>query len=66
MQRSLVVFDKNGKFQRTWVNSAPHPANSSQPTPSPYIQGGVYVAGRNDVRIQFFDSKASSSRNGKT
>jgi streptogramin lyase len=54
----VIVFDKNGKFLRTWGKLGTAPGEFSQPHSIALdSKGRVYVADRNNVRIQVFDSK---------
>jgi streptogramin lyase len=54
----VIVFDKNGKFVRTWGKLGSGPGEFSQPHSIAIdSKGRVYVADRNNVRIQIFDSK---------
>ena len=54
----IVVFDKHGKYVRSWGKLGTGPGEFSQPH-SIVIDSKdrVYVADRNNVRIQIFDSK---------
>jgi peptidylamidoglycolate lyase len=54
----VVVFDKNGKFLRTWGKLGQGPGEFSQPHSIVLdSKGRVYVADRNNSRIQVFDAK---------
>jgi len=54
----VVVFDKNGKFVRTWGKLGTGPGELSQPHSIALdSKGRVYVADRNNSRIQIFDSR---------
>jgi peptidylamidoglycolate lyase len=54
----VVVFDKNGKYLRSWGKLGQGPGEFSQPHSIVLdSKGRVYVADRNNVRIQIFDSK---------
>jgi peptidylamidoglycolate lyase len=54
----IVVFDKNGKFVRTWGKLGTGPGEFSQPHSLVLdSKGRVYVADRNNSRIQVFDAK---------
>ena len=54
----VVVFDKNGKFLRTWGKLGQAPGEFSQPHSIVLdSKGRVYVADRNNSRIQVFDAK---------
>ena len=54
----VVVFDKTGKFIRTWGKLGGGPGEFSQPHSLVLdSKGRVYVADRNNSRIQVFDSK---------
>lgn len=54
----VVVFDKNGKFVRSWGKLGQGPGEFSQPHSLVLdSKGRVYVADRNNSRIQVFDSK---------
>jgi streptogramin lyase len=54
----VVVFDKNGKFLRTWGKLGQAPGEFSQPHSIVLdSKGRVYVADRNNARIQVFDAK---------
>src|SRR5450631_2370765 len=54
----VVVFDKNGKFLRTWGKLGGGQGEFSQPHSIVLdSKGRVYVADRNNSRIQVFDSK---------
>jgi len=54
----VVVFDKNGKFLRTWGKLGTGRGEFSQPHSIVLdSKGRVYVADRNNSRIQVFDSK---------
>ena len=52
----VVVFDKNGKFVRAWGKLGTGPGEFSQPHSIALdSRGRVYVADRNNSRIQIFD-----------
>jgi DNA-binding beta-propeller fold protein YncE len=52
----VVVFDKNGKFIRAWGKLGDGPGEFSQPHSIALdSRGRVYVADRNNARIQIFD-----------
>jgi hypothetical protein len=52
----VVVFDKNGKFIRTWGKLGTAPGEFSQPHGIALdSKGRVYVADRNNSRVQIFD-----------
>jgi len=54
----VVVFDKNGKYLRSWGKLGTGPGEFSQPHSLVLdSRGRVYVADRNNARIQVFDSK---------
>lgn len=54
----IVVFDKHGKFVRTWGKLGTAPGEFSQPHSLVLdSKGRVYVADRNNSRIQVFDAK---------
>jgi DNA-binding beta-propeller fold protein YncE len=54
----VVVFDKHGKFIRTWGKLGTAPGEFSQPHSIAIdSRGRVYVADRNNSRIQVFDAK---------
>jgi DNA-binding beta-propeller fold protein YncE len=54
----VVVFDKSGKFGRAWGKLGTAPGEFSQPHSIALdSKGRVYVADRNNVRIQVFDAK---------
>jgi len=54
----IVVFDKHGKFVRTWGKLGTGPGEFSQPHSLVLdSKGRVYVADRNNARIQVFDAK---------
>ena len=54
----VVVFDKNGKFLRTWGKLGTGQGELSQPHSIALdSKGRVYVADRNNSRIQIFDPK---------
>jgi sugar lactone lactonase YvrE len=54
----VVVFDKNGKFLRTWGKLGTGPGELSQPHSIALdSKGRVYVADRNNSRIQIFDPR---------
>jgi peptidylamidoglycolate lyase len=54
----VVVFDKHGKFVRTWGKLGTGPGEFSQPHSLVLdSKGRVYVADRNNSRIQVFDAK---------
>ncbi|HEV3329539.1 MAG TPA: peptidyl-alpha-hydroxyglycine alpha-amidating lyase family protein [Bryobacteraceae bacterium] len=54
----VVVFDKRGKFVRTWGKLGTGPGEFSQPHSLVLdSKGRVYVADRNNSRIQVFDAK---------
>ncbi|HUI80911.1 MAG TPA: peptidyl-alpha-hydroxyglycine alpha-amidating lyase family protein [Bryobacteraceae bacterium] len=54
----IVVFDKRGKFLRTWGKLGSAPGEFSQPHSIALdSKGRVYVADRNNSRIQIFDGK---------
>jgi DNA-binding beta-propeller fold protein YncE len=56
----VVVFDKNGKYLRSWGKLGQGPRDFSQPHSIVLdSKGRVYVADRNNVRIQVFDSKGN-------
>ena len=62
----VVVFDKNGKFVRAWGKLGTGPGEFSQPHSIALdSKGRVYVADRNNARIQIFDPKESSSTEWK-
>ncbi len=52
----VAVFDKNGKFLRTWGKLGTRPGEFSQPhSVALDSRGRVYVADRNNARVQVFD-----------
>jgi DNA-binding beta-propeller fold protein YncE len=54
----IIVFDKRGKFVRTWGKLGTAPGEFSQPHSLVLdSKGRVYVADRNNARIQIFDAK---------
>lgn len=54
----VVVFDKTGKYIRSWGKLGSGPGEFSQPhSIAVDSKDRVYVADRNNVRIQIFDSK---------
>jgi streptogramin lyase len=54
----IVVFDKNGKFVRSWGKLGTGQGELSQPHSIAIdSKGRVYVADRNNARIQIFDLK---------
>jgi streptogramin lyase len=54
----IVVFDKSGKYLRSWGKLGTGPGEFSQPHSIALdSKDRVYVADRNNVRIQIFDSK---------
>ncbi len=54
----MIVFDKNGKFIRAWGKVGQGQGEFSQPHSIALdSKGRVYVADRNNSRIQIFDSK---------
>ena len=54
----VVVFDKTGKYLRSWGNLGQRPGEFSQPHSIVLdSKDRVYVADRNNARIQVFDSK---------
>jgi hypothetical protein len=54
----VIVFDKNGKFLRTWGKLGQGPGEFSQPHSIVLdSKGRVYVADRNNSRIQVFDGR---------
>ena len=54
----IVVFDKTGRFLRTWGKLGGAPGEFSQPHSIALdSKGRVYVADRNNARIQIFDAK---------
>jgi DNA-binding beta-propeller fold protein YncE len=54
----VVVFDKNGKFVRTWGKLGNGQGELSQPHSIALdSKGRVYVADRNNARIQIFDPR---------
>jgi hypothetical protein len=54
----IVEFDKSGRFLRTWGKLGTGPGEFSQPHSIVLdSKDRVYVADRNNVRIQIFDSK---------
>jgi len=54
----IVVFDKHGKFVRTWGKLGQKPGEFSQPhSVALDSKGRVYVADRNNSRIQIFDAQ---------
>lgn len=54
----VVVFDRNGTFLRSWGKLGSGPGEFSQPhSIAVDSQGRVYVADRNNARIQVFDSE---------
>jgi hypothetical protein len=53
-----VVFDKNGRFVRTWGKLGQAQGEFSQPHSIALdSRGRVYVADRNNTRVQIFDPK---------
>ena len=53
----IVVFDKRGKFLRTWGKLGTAPGEFSQPhSVALDSKGRVYVADRNNARVQIFDA----------
>jgi DNA-binding beta-propeller fold protein YncE len=57
----VVVFDKNGKFLRSWGRLGTAQGEFSQPHSIALdSRGRVYVADRNNSRIQVFDSQGKS------
>jgi len=53
----VVVFDPNGRFVRSWGQLGSGPGEFSQPhSIAVDSEGRVYVADRNNARIQVFDS----------
>jgi DNA-binding beta-propeller fold protein YncE len=54
----VIVYDKNGKFVRTWGKLGNAPGEFSQPhSIAVDSMDRIYVADRNNARIQIFDSK---------
>lgn len=54
----VVVFDKSGKYVRSWGKLGSGPGEFSQPHSLVLdSKGRVYVADRNNARIQIFDAK---------
>jgi hypothetical protein len=54
----IVVFDNNGQFVRAWGTLGNDPGEFSQPHSIALdSEGRVYVADRNNARIQIFDSE---------
>jgi len=54
----VVVFDKHGKYLRAWGKLGSAPGEFSQPhSIAVDSKGRVYVADRNNVRVQVFDGK---------
>ena len=54
----VVVFNKKGKYIRSWGTLGPSPGQFSQPHSIVLdSKNRVYVADRNNVRVQIFDSR---------
>jgi DNA-binding beta-propeller fold protein YncE len=54
----VAVFDKNGKFLRAWGKLGTRPGEFSQPhSIAADSQGRIYVADRNNARVQVFDGQ---------
>ena len=51
----VVHFDRDGKFVRAWGRLGSKPGEFSTPHSIAYCKGKVYVADRNNVRVQVFD-----------
>jgi sugar lactone lactonase YvrE len=57
----VVVFDKHGKFVRAWGRLGHGPGEFSQPhSLAVDSRGRVYVADRNNARVQVFDARGKS------
>jgi hypothetical protein len=54
-----VHFDKDGNYKNEWGNLGQGPGQFSIPHAIAYIRGKIYVADRNNVRVQVFDDKGS-------
>ena len=54
----MVVYDKNGKFVRTWGKLGNAPGEFSQPhSIAVDSMDRIYVADRNNARVQIFDAR---------
>jgi hypothetical protein len=53
----IVHFDKAGKFKNAWGGLGHGPGQFSIPHAIAWIKGRIYIADRNNVRIQVFDEK---------
>jgi DNA-binding beta-propeller fold protein YncE len=51
----VVHFDKQGKFVKAWGKLGSKPGEFSIPHAIAYCKGRLYVADRNNVRVQVFD-----------
>lgn len=55
----IVHFDKSGAYKNEWGGLGHGPGQFSIPHAIAYLKGKVYVADRNNVRIQVFDEKGN-------
>jgi DNA-binding beta-propeller fold protein YncE len=55
----VVHFDKDGKYVREWGELGSKPGQFSIPHAIAWCKGRLYVADRNNVRVQVFDEEGS-------